>query len=147
MIFGKLQLSDIPYDNPVIAGALASSTILALVIIGLITYYKKWGYLWKEWLTSVDHKKIGMMYIIFSLVMLLRGFADGIMMRAQQAMAVGDNQGYLPSHHYDQIFGAHGTIMIIFFAMPFMVGLMNLVIPQQIGARDVAFPVLNSISL
>lgn len=146
-MFGKLQLSDIPYDNPVIAGALASSTILALVIIGLITYYKKWGYLWKEWLTSVDHKKIGVMYIIFALVMMLRGFADGIMMRAQQAMAVGDNQGYLPAHHYDQIFGAHGTIMIIFFAMPFMVGLMNLVIPQQIGARDVAFPVLNSISL
>jgi cytochrome o ubiquinol oxidase subunit I len=146
-MFGKLQLSDIPYDNPMIAGALAGSTLLALVIIGLITYYKQWGYLWKEWLTSVDHKKIGMMYIIFALVMLLRGFADGIMMRAQQAMAVGDNQGYLPSHHYDQIFGAHGTIMIIFFAMPFMVGLMNLVIPQQIGARDVAFPVLNSISL
>ncbi|MBN2638164.1 MAG: cytochrome o ubiquinol oxidase subunit I [Bacteroidales bacterium] len=146
-MFGKLQLSDIPYNDPIIMGAVVSSTVLALVIIALITYYKKWGYLWTEWFTSVDHKKIGVMYIIFALVMLLRGFADGIMMRAQQAMAAGADHGYLTPHHYDQIFGSHGTIMIIFVAMPFIVGLMNLVVPLQIGARDVAFPVMNSISL
>lgn len=145
-MFGKLTLQDIPYKDPLIFSVLLSVAFGAILIIGLITYFKKWGYLWKEWLTTVDHKKIGVMYIIFALIMLLRGFADGIMMRAQQAIAVGANQGYLPAHHYDQIFGAHGTIMIIFVAMPFVVGLMNLVIPQQIGARDVAFPVLNSIS-
>lgn len=146
-MFGRLKLSDIPYENPLILTVLLSVSVMGILILGLITYYKKWGYLWKEWLTSVDHKKIGVMYIIFALIMMLRGFADGIMMRAQQAMAAGANEGYLPAHHYDQIFGAHGTIMIIFVAMPFMIGLMNIVIPQQIGARDVAFPVLNSISL
>ena len=127
-------------------GAVGSATIIGVIIIGLITYYRKWGYLWKEWLTSLDHKKIGVMYIILALVMMLRGFADAIMMRMQQAMAAGASQGYLPAHHYDQIFGSHGTIMIIFVAMPFMVGLMNLIIPQQIGARDVAFPLMNSVS-
>lgn len=145
-MFGKLSLSDIPYNNPIIMGAVVSASLAALVIIGLVTYYRKWPYLWKEWLTSVDHKKIGIMYIILSLVMMLRGFADALMMRAQQALAAGASQGYLPAHHYDQIFGSHGTIMIIFVAMPFMVGLMNIVIPQQIGARDVAFPLMNSVS-
>ncbi len=145
-MFGKLTLSAIPYNDPIIMGAVVSSTILGLIIIGLITYYKKWGYLWHEWFTSLDHKKIGVMYLVLAGVMLLRGFADAIMMRAQQAMAAGANHGYLTPHHFDQIFSSHGTIMIIFVAMPFMVGLMNLVIPQQIGARDVAFPLLNSVS-
>lgn len=145
-MFGKLQLSDIPYNQPVIMGALTSATLAALVVLGLITYFKKWGYLWSEWLISVDHKKIGVMYIVFALVMLLRGFADGIMMRAQQAMAAGGEEGFLHANHFDQVFSAHGTIMIIFVAMPFMIGLMNIIIPQQIGARDVAFPLLNSIS-
>ncbi len=145
-MFGKLTLSDIPYNDPIIMGAVVSSTIGALGLIILITYLKKWSYLWHEWFTSVDHKRIGIMYIILSLVMMLRGFADGIMMRSQQAMAAGGNEGYLNAHHFDQIFGAHGTIMIIFVAMPLIIGLMNLIIPQQIGARDVAFPVLNSIS-
>ena len=145
-MFGKLTLSAIPYNDPIIMGAVVSSTILGLIIIGLITYYKKWGYLWHEWFTSLDHKKIGVMYIVLAGVMLLRGFADAIMMRAQQAMAAGANHGYLTPHHFDQIFSSHGTIMIIFVAMPFMVGLMNLVIPQQIGARDVAFPLMNSVS-
>jgi cytochrome o ubiquinol oxidase subunit 1 len=103
-------------------------------------------YLWREWLTSVDHKRIGVMYVCLGLVMLLRGFTDAIMMRTQQALAVGDAHGYLPPEHYDQIFSAHGTIMIFFMAMPLIIGLMNFVVPLQLGVRDVAFPVLNSIS-
>ncbi len=127
--------------------AVGSASLLALVIVILITYYRKWSYLWHEWLTSLDHKKIGVMYIILALVMLLRGFADAVLMRSQQAIATGSTEGFLPPGHYDQIFGSHGTIMIIFVAMPFLVGLMNIVVPQQIGARDVAFPLLNSVSL
>ena len=102
--------------------------------------------MWSEWLTTVDHKKIGVMYIIVAMVMLLRGFADAIMMRTQLAAATGGSEGYLPPEHYDQIFTAHGVIMIIFMAMPFFTGLMNLAVPLQIGARDVAFPFLNSLS-
>ena len=97
-------------------------------------------------MTSVDHKRIGVMYMVLGLVMLLRGFADAIMMRTQQALAIGDAQGYLPPEHYDQIFSAHGMIMIFFVAMPFVIGLMNFVVPLQLGVRDVAFPVLNSVS-
>ena len=104
-------------------------------------------YLWREWLTSVDHKRIGIMYIILALIMLLRGFADAIMMRAQQAVAAGGAQGYLPPEHFDQIFSAHGTIMIFFMAMPFVIGMMNFVVPLQLGVRDMAFPTLNSVSL
>ncbi|MGA7801281.1 MAG: cytochrome o ubiquinol oxidase subunit I [Gammaproteobacteria bacterium] len=146
-MLGNLTLSAIPYDNPIIMGAVAFSVLVAAAILGSITYYGKWGYLWKEWLTSVDHKKIGVMYIILALVMLLRGFADAIMMRAQQAFSFGASHGYLPAHHFDQIFTAHGTIMIFFMAMPFLVGLMNIAVPLQIGARDVAFPFMNSASL
>lgn len=146
-MFGRLSFSSIPLNEPIIMGAVISASVLALIIIGLITYYRKWSYLWHEWFTSPDHKKIGVMYIILALVMMLRGFADAIMMRLQQAMAVGANEGYLSAHHYDQIFGSHGTIMIIFVAMPLIVGLMNIAVPLQIGARDVAFPILNSISL
>src|SRR6202020_2626216 len=105
------------------------------------------AYLWREWITSGDHKRIGVMYIALSLLMLIRGFSDAIMMRSQQALAVGGAQGYLPPSHYDQIFSAHGTIMIFFVAMTFMVGLMNFVVPLQLGVRDVAFPTLNSVSL
>src|SRR5207249_10923806 len=103
-------------------------------------------YLWKEWITSVDHKRIGVMYFTLGLVMLLRGYSDAIMMRSQQAIAVGNSQGYLPPEHYDQIFSAHGTIMIFFVAMPLVIGLMNFAVPLQLGVRDVAFPVLNSVS-
>ena len=126
---------------------MVGAVLLALVILALITYYRKWTYLYKEWLTSLDHKKIGIMYIILALIMLLRGFSDAIMMRSQQALAAGMSLGYLPPEHFNQIFSAHGSIMIIFMAMPFLVGLMNIVIPQQIGARDVAFPFMNSFSL
>ena len=104
-------------------------------------------YLWCEWLTSVDHKRIGIMYSEMALIMLLRGFADAIMMRAQQAIGSGWRAGYLPPEHFDQIFSAHGTIMIFFMAMPFVIGMMNFVVPLQLGARDMAFPTLNSVAL
>ncbi|MFV0375827.1 MAG: cytochrome o ubiquinol oxidase subunit I, partial [Mangrovibacterium sp.] len=145
-MLGKLSWSDIPFNDPIIMGAIVSSTLLGIAIVGLVSYYKRWGYLWNEWLTTVDHKRIGIMYIILAGVMLLRGFADAVMMRAQQAIAAGGNPGYLTEHHFDQVFGAHGTIMIIFVAMPFIIGLMNMIIPLQIGARDVAFPVMNAVS-
>ncbi|MCY0387647.1 cytochrome o ubiquinol oxidase subunit I [Robbsia sp. Bb-Pol-6] len=144
-MFGNLTLSSIPFDQPIIMGAGLMMVVAALAVIGSLTYFKKWTYLWTEWLTSVDHKRIGVMYIIVAFVMLLRGFADAIMMRTQQAMAF-NAPGILPPHHYDQIFSAHGVIMIFFMAMTFMIGLMNIVVPLQIGARDVAFPFINSLS-
>jgi cytochrome o ubiquinol oxidase subunit 1 len=146
-MLGKLRLSAIPFDNPLPLYAVCGSLFLALIILGLITYYRKWTYLYKEWLTSLDHKKIGVMYIILASVMLLRGFSDAILMRSQQAVAAGGSHGFLHASHFNQIFSAHGSIMIIFMAMPFLVGLMNIVVPQQIGARDVAFPFMNSVSL
>jgi len=145
-MLGKLTLADIPYDNPIVMSAVGFMVLFGLIIFALITRYGKWTYLWKEWLTSVDHKKIGVMYFLVALVMLLRGFSDAIMMRSQQAVALGANHGYLPPEHYDQIFTAHGVIMIFFVAMPFVIGLINIVVPLQIGARDVAFPYLNSVS-
>ncbi|BEV72190.1 cytochrome o ubiquinol oxidase subunit I [Paludibacterium sp. B53371] len=146
MLLGKLTLDAIPYHEPIIMGALSGAGLIGLIIAALITKFGKWGYLWKEWLTSVDHKKIGVMYIIVALIMLLRGFADALMMRTQLALATNGHMGIFPPEHYDQIFTAHGVIMIIFMAMPFMTGLMNIVVPLQIGARDVAFPFLNSLS-
>ncbi|MCM2973619.1 MULTISPECIES: cytochrome o ubiquinol oxidase subunit I [Larsenimonas] len=145
-MFGKLSLEAVPYHEPIIMGAIGFIILGGLAMAAALTYFRKWGYLWKEWLTSVDHKRLGVMYIIVAMVMLLRGFADAVMMRSQQAIANGANEGYLPPHHYDQIFTAHGVIMIFFMAMPFMIGLMNIVVPLQIGARDVAFPFLNSLS-
>lgn len=146
-MFGKLSISEIPLNDPIIMGAVIGSLVLAVTIIALLTYFKKWPYLWNEWLTSLDHKKIGIMYIVFAMVMMLRGVSDAMLMRSQQALAAGANHGFLTPHHFDQIFSSHGTIMIIFVAMPFLTGLMNIVVPQQIGARDVAFPLMNSISL
>lgn len=146
MLFGKLTLDAVPWHEPIIMGALGGAGLIGLMILALITRYGKWGYLWREWLTSVDHKKIGVMYIIVALIMLLRGFADALMMRAQLAMATDGHLGVFPPEHYDQIFTAHGVIMLLFMAMPFMTGLMNIVVPMQIGARDVAFPFLNSLS-
>ena len=124
----------------------ASMFFGALVIFALITYKQKWTYLWTEWVTSVDHKKIGIMYIVVSFVMLVKGLIDALMMRAQQAFAVGDSTGYLEPEHYQQIFTAHGVTMIFFVGMGLMFGLINLVLPLQIGARDVAFPFLNNLS-
>lgn len=132
-MFGKLTLDAIPYHEPIIMITLAIVALGGLGLFAAVTYFKKWGYLWSEWLTSVDHKKIGVMYILVALVMLVRGFADAIMMRTHLAMAHGDGQGYLPPEHYDQIFTAHGIIMLIFVAMPLVTGLMNIVVPLQIG--------------
>lgn len=146
-MFGRLTWDSIQLHDPFLATATIGMPIAVVGIIVLITVLKKWKYLWREWFTTVDHKKIGLMYIGFGIVMMIRGGVDAIMMRAQQAIAVGGNPGYLSPDHYAQIFSAHGTIMIIFAAMPLFIGLMNIVVPLQIGARDVAFPALNSISL
>src|SRR5579871_3778946 len=145
-MFGRLTWSAIPFDQPIVMGTCATVGIVLVTILLLVTLKGAWPYLWREWITSVDHKRIGVMYMILGLVMLVRGFSDAIMMRAQLALAAGHAQGYLPPEHYDQIFTAHGTIMIFFVAMPFVVGLMNFVLPLQLGVRDVAFPVLNSVS-
>ena len=145
-MFGKLTLSAIPFDQPIVMGTCLVLIVGILALLALITYLRKWGWLWTEWITTVDHKRIGVMYTLLATVMLLRGFSDAIMMRSQQALASSNAHGFLPPEHYDQIFSAHGTIMIFFMAMPFVVGLMNFVVPLQIGARDVAFPVLNSVS-
>ncbi|MCK9605641.1 MAG: cytochrome o ubiquinol oxidase subunit I [Methylomonas sp.] len=146
-MLGKLSLADIAYDNPIVIGGVVLMTGAALATLLLISYFRKWPYLWRNWLTSLDHKKIGIMYTVLALVMLLRGFADAIMMRAHQVLAEGANRGFLTPHHYDQIFSAHGTIMIIFMAMPFLSGLTNIIVPLQLGKRDVAFPFLNALSL
>ena len=146
LLFGKLSWDAIPFHTPIIMGALAFMIIFALTILIAITVMGKWSYILKEWVASVDHKKIGIMYIILALVMLLRGFTDAMLMRSQQVLAAGTHMGYLPPDHYDQIFTAHGVIMIFFVAMPFMFGLINIALPLQIGARDVAYPYLNSFS-
>ncbi|NLI28372.1 MAG: cytochrome o ubiquinol oxidase subunit I [Acetobacter sp.] len=145
-MLGRFSLADLPLDVPILVGTFVGVVIVGIAVLGLITYYGKWGYLWKEWLISVDHKRLAVMYIVLALVALFRGFADAIMMRTQLALAYAGNPGYLPPHHYDQVFSAHGTIMIFFLAMAFMTGLFNLVVPLQIGARDVAFPFLNNLS-
>src|ERR1700684_2803245 len=145
-LLGKLDWRAIPFDQPIIRGASGGMVLIIVGILGWVTLKGYVPYLWREWLTSVDHKRIGIMYIILALIMLLRGFADAIMMRAQQALAAGGAQGYLPPEHFDQIFSAHGTIMIFFMAMPFVIGLMSFVVPLQLGIRDVAFPTLNSVS-
>jgi cytochrome o ubiquinol oxidase subunit 1 len=145
-LLGKLSWSAIPFDQPIIMAAAAFMILGVASILAWITLKGYWPYLWREWITSVDHKRLGVMYCLLALVMLLRGFSDAIMMRAQQALAANGAQGYLPPEHFDQIFSAHGTIMIFFMAMPFVIGLMNFVVPLQLGIRDVAFPTLNSVS-
>ena len=147
IIFGRLTLESLPIHEPILVGTFAVVALLGLAVVGAVSKYRLWGWLWRDWLTSVDHKKIGIMYIILGIVMLLRGFADALMMRLQQAWAFGGSEGYLNAHHYDQIFTAHGTIMIFFVAIPLISGVINFVMPLQIGARDVAFPFLNSLSL
>lgn len=144
-MLGRLNLEAIPQD-PIVQVTVAGMILGGLLLFAAITYFKKWNYLWTEWFTSVDHKKIGIMYIIVSMIMLLRGFSDAFMMRLQQVLATGGQEGYLHPEHYDQIFTAHGVIMIFFVAMGLVVAMMNIVVPLQIGARDVAFPLLNSVS-
>ncbi len=145
-IFGRLTLESLPLHEPIVVATFGMVAIGGAALLAALTYFKVWGYLWNQWFTSVDHKKIGIMYMILAIVMLLRGFSDAIMMRLQQAMAFGGSEGYLNAHHYDQVFTAHGVIMIFFVAMPMVTGLMNYVVPLQIGARDVSFPFLNNFS-
>ncbi|WP_419913505.1 cytochrome o ubiquinol oxidase subunit I [Hoeflea sp.] len=145
-MLGKLTVDALPFYSWVAMAGAGVTVFGGLFVVALITYLGAWRYLWTEWLTSVDHKKIGIMYIVLALVMLIRGFIDAIMMRAQQAFAL-NSDGYLPPEHFEQIFSSHGTIMVFFMAMPFLTGLFNIVAPQQIGARDVAFPFMNSVSL
>jgi cytochrome o ubiquinol oxidase subunit 1 len=143
-MFGKLDWSAIPFSQPL---PLITSFIIVAVmlgVLGLVTVKGWWPYLWREWITSVDHKRIGIMYGLLGVVMLIRGFADAIMMRTQQAVAI-NAAGYLPPEHYNQIFSAHGTIMILFGAMPLVLGFMNFLVPLQLGVRDVAFPTFNSV--
>ena len=154
-LLGRFTLSAIPYDNPIIIFAFAFAAVAAVLIVAPVLYFKKIPYLFREWLTTVDHKKIGVMYILLGLVMMFRGFIDGLMIRTQQVMAVGPNSpgvleaahGYLPPEHFDQIYSSHGTLMIIFAATPILTGLGNIIVPLQIGARDMAFPTMNAISL
>jgi cytochrome o ubiquinol oxidase subunit I len=144
-LLGKLNWSAIPFDQPI---PLVAAGMVGLILVGVlawVTVKGHWPYLWREWITSTDHKRIGAMYCVLGLTMLIRGFVDAIMMRTHQAMAV-NAPGYLPAEHFDQIFSAHGTIMIFFGAMPLVVGLMNFVVPLQLGVRDVAFPTLNNVS-
>ncbi|HWW80506.1 MAG TPA: cytochrome o ubiquinol oxidase subunit I, partial [Steroidobacteraceae bacterium] len=146
LVLGRLTWDAIPFHEPILLWTFVGVALGGAAVLAAVTYFRLWGVLWRDWITSIDHKKIGIMYVILGLVMLLRGFADAIMMRLQQAFAFGGSPGFLPPHHYDQIFTAHGVIMIFFVAMPLVTGLMNFVVPLQIGARDVAFPFLNNFS-
>lgn len=129
--------------DPLILGAQISILLTSIAIVFVLTYFKKWKWLWREWITTVDHKRLGIMYLIAAVIMFFRGGVDGLMMRAQLTLP---NNSFLDSNHYNEVFTTHGTIMIIFMAMPFLIGLMNVVVPLQIGARDVAFPYLNNLS-
>src|SRR5260221_7948466 len=144
-MLGKLSWAAIPFNEPLPVISMGMVMLVILAVLAVVVV-KGWvPYLWREWLTSADPKRIGVMYMLLGLVMLLRGFSDAIMMRTQQAVAVGSAQGYLPPDHFNQIFSAHGTIMIFFVAMPLVIGLMNFVVPLPLGVRDVAFPVLYSV--
>jgi len=153
-LLGRLSMGAIP-DNPIITGAFIFAAIFGVLALAYVTYARKWVYLWREWLTTVDHKKIGVMYILIGLVMLFRGFIDALMMRTQQLLGdglhsagyLGATHGYLVPYHFDQVYSAHGTIMILFAATPILVGIMNIIVPLQIGARDMAFPYLNALGL
>jgi cytochrome o ubiquinol oxidase subunit 1 len=145
-MLGKLSWSAIPFSQPIPMTASLLVTLGLLAALAWVTFTRRWPYLWNEWITSVDHKRVGVMYCALAFLMLVRGFTDAIMMRSQQALAFND-PGFLAPEHYDQLFSAHGTIMIFFVAMTFMIGLMNFAVPLQLGTRDVAFPTLNSVSL
>lgn len=144
-LFGKLTLAALPHEWFTIGGTVALA-LGALAIAIPLTYFKRWKWLWREWLTSTDPKKIGIMYIVVASVMLFRGALDAGMIWLQQSLSAGASSGYLNADHFQQIFTAHGSIMIFFVTMGFLFGLMNYIIPIQIGARDVAFPLLNTLS-
>lgn len=143
-MFGRLTSQAFHHEasqDMAVMGMMVSS----IIILGVLTYYRLWGYLWREWLTTVDPKRIGVMYMVAAIIMFCKGFADAMMMRLQQALSVGESHGFLSAHHFQEVFSSHGTTMIFFVAMAFMFGLMNLMIPLQIGARDVAYPFLNAL--
>ncbi len=144
--FGRLTFDSLPFYSAIAASGAGVTVLGALSVMAVITYFGAWRLVLFDWVSSLDHKKIGIMYIMVALVMLMRGFIDAAMMRSQQAIAF-NSDGYLPPGHFDQIFSSHGTIMIFFMAMPFLSGLINLIMPQQLGSRDVAFPFMNAISL
>lgn len=144
-MLGKLSWDVIPLHEPL---PLIASAVATILVLGSLVWVWRRGhfpYLWNEWITSVDHKRIGVMYIALALVMLIRGFSDAVLMRMQHLVAY-QAPGLLAPEHYNQIFSAHGTIMIFFGGMPLVIGLMNFVVPLQLGVRDVAFPTLNSVS-
>jgi cytochrome o ubiquinol oxidase subunit 1 len=145
-MLGRLTIDALPFDSGIAAAGALIVVLGACAVVALITWLGRWRYLWTEWLTSLDHKKIGIMYVMLALIMLVRGFIDAMMMRTQQAIAL-DSPGYLPPDHFDQVLTSHATIMVFFVAMPFLVGLFNIVVPQQIGARNVSFPFMNAASL
>jgi cytochrome o ubiquinol oxidase subunit 1 len=142
-MFGKLTLAALPHEWFTIGGTVAM-TLTGLFLVALLTYYKRWSWLWNEWLTSTDPKKIGIMYMVVAAAMLFRGALDAALIWLQQSLASG-SQGYLSADHFQQIFTAHGDIMIFFVTMGFLFGLLNFIIPLQIGARDVAFPFINTL--
>ncbi|WP_061937255.1 cbb3-type cytochrome c oxidase subunit I [Aureimonas sp. AU22] len=146
LVFGRLSYDALPFYSGIATAAASLVVVGAIAVATLLTWLGRWGWLWREWLTSLDHKKIGIMYVVIALVMLSRAVVEGSMMRAQQAIAF-DNPGYLPPEHFAQLFSTHGSIMIFFMAMPFLTGIINFALPLQLGARDVSFPLLNSISL
>src|SRR5437763_8602879 len=145
-MLGKLTIDALPFYSGIAMGVALFVVCGGLGVVAPIAWLGQWRYLWSGWLTSLDHKKIGIMYVTLALIMLVRGFIDAMMIRTQQAVAL-DSPGYLPPDHFDQVFTSHATIMVFFVAMPFVVGLFNVIVPQQIGARDVAFPFINSVSL
>ncbi|WP_200803431.1 cbb3-type cytochrome c oxidase subunit I [Pseudacidovorax sp. RU35E] len=145
-MLGRLSFDALPFYSAIATAAASLVVLGALGVAGLLTWLGRWGWLWREWLTSLDHKKIGIMYVVLSLVMLSRGVIEGALMRAQQAVAL-DSPGFLPPEHFAQLFSTHGSIMVFFMAMPFLTGLINFVLPLQLGAREVSFPLLNSMSL
>ncbi len=142
---GKLSIHQVP-TNPITVGGIIIMVGLPLLIAAFLTYKKKWRWLYREWLTTMDAKKIGIMYIIVAFLMLLRGGSDAALIRVQQATSVGSSHGIISSSTFKQVFSAHGTIMIFFVAMGFMFGIINLILPVMLGSRDVAFPFMNSVS-
>ena len=140
-MLGRLNWHAFQHNHIVLAAQIGMA-LGTLSVVAYLTYKKSWKWLWREWLTSLDPKRIGVMYVVVALLMLLRGAVDAGMMRFQQAT----DGSFLTPDHFQQIFSAHGTIMIFFVAMGLMFGLINLIMPLQIGSRDVAFPFLNSVS-
>lgn len=144
-MFGRLTLQAFQHDLTQNI-AVMMMTLTGIGLVALITYLKRWKWLWNEWITTVDHKKIGILYIVVVLLSFFKGFTDALMMRLQQALAAGGSQGFISSEHFQEVFSAHGTTMIFFVGMGVVFALLNLIVPLQIGARDVAFPFLNAVS-